>query len=268
MVATATVSARPPLTVSCLMVSWGVEGRFAFLQRSIAAYCAQTHRCRELVIVLHGGSADYRAAVAAYVAALGRDDIRIVFADASLRLGELRNLSRDQARGDVHCQWDDDDLHHPERIERQLAALVGSGLQAVYCRDVMQYFPAERVLYCTNWLATDATGHPGTLMCVAAMPVRYSEAEHGSEDMVLARQLKRLGVVHLLADLPCLYIYVSHGANVWSDAHHRMLVEKLAISRRMLQRREAQLRQGLAVFDFGPGPIIVQGANGTAFTLP
>jgi glycosyltransferase involved in cell wall biosynthesis len=268
MVATGSVYARLPLKVSCLTVTWGVPGRFAFLRRSIAAYCAQTHRCRELVIVLHGGSADYRAAVAAHVAALGRDDVRIVEAAETLRLGELRNLSRDQARGDVHCQWDDDDLHHPERIERQLAALIGSGLQAVYCREVMQYFPAERVLYCTNWHATEANGHPGTLMCAAAAPVRYSEAEHGSEDMVLARQLKRLGVLHLLADAPYLYVYVSHGANVWNDAHHRMLVEKLAVSKRMLQLREAQIRQGLAVFDFGPGPVMVQGANGMAFTIP
>lgn len=256
------------LKVSCLTVSWGIPERFPFLQRSIAAYCAQTYPCRELIIVLHGGSTEYRAAIAAHVAALARDDILIVAGDPSHRLGQLRNLSRDRARGDVHCQWDDDDLHHPERIEKQLESLFRSGFQAVYFRDVMQYFPANRALYCTNWHATELGGHPGTLMCRAALNIRYAEAEHGSEDMVLARELKRLGIVHLLADAPWLYVYVSHGANLLSDAHHRMLVEKLAISRRMLQLREASLRQGLAAFDFGPDPVTIQGSNAATFTIP
>jgi hypothetical protein len=73
--------------------------------------------------------------------------------------------------------------------------------------------------------------------------------------------------MHLLADAPHLYVYVSHGANLWSDAHHRMWANMLAMSRGMLMRREAQIREGVGVFDFGPGPITVLGSNGPAFTL-
>ena len=49
--------------------------------------------------------------------------------------------------------------------------------------------------------------------------------------------------------------------------HHRMLARELAISKALLRRREAQLRAGLAPFDFGPGAVPVQGYNGLAFTL-
>ncbi len=34
----------------------------------------------------------------------------------------LRHASMDLATGDVLCQWDDDDLHHPQRVARQPGA--------------------------------------------------------------------------------------------------------------------------------------------------
>ncbi len=256
--------------VSCLMVTRGVPQRFAYLQRSVGAYAAQSHPRRDLVIVIHGGTAEYRAEITEHVASLGRDDIRILAADEAVRMGGLRRMSRDAARGAVHCQWDDDDFHHPERIERQLAALLASGMQAVYFQHLMQYFPAERVLYCVNWRATEATGHPGTLMCTANAPIRYPESGYEAqfgEDLAVALQLKKLGVMHLLADAPQLYVYVSHGANLWSEEHHRMWANRLAMSAGMVLRREAQIREGLRVFDFGPGAIRVMGSNGPAFTI-
>lgn len=263
-------SLQDDIMVSCLMVTLGVPGRLPFVQRSIAAYGAQTHRNRELVIVVNRGAPGGQAALARYVASLERNDIRYVEAPDDLGLGALRNLSRDIASGPVHCQWDDDDLHHPQRIEQQLAALAGSGMLAICFQEVMQYFPASRMLYCTNWRATEATVHPGTLMCRASAPIRYPEdgarARLG-EDLAVLLQLKELGALHSLADEPCLYVYVSHGANVWSDEHHRMLVDRLAVSKGMLKRREAQLRRGLSAFDFGVEPVAVQGSNGTAFTL-
>lgn len=258
------------ILVSCLMVTRGLPERFPFLRRSIAAYDAQTHARRELVIVVHGGTADYRATIAAYIDGLGRKDVRIIEAPEHLRLGGLRRISRDAADGAVHCQWDDDDLYHPERIERQLAALIGSGAEGVYFQELMQYFPAMRTLYWTNWRGTESTGHPGTLMCRASAPICYPEVGHIAqygEDTTVLLQLKRLGVMHLLADAAHLYVYVSHGGNLYSPEHHRMLADRLAVSKGMLKRREAQLRQGLSVYDFGPEPITVHGSNGVAFTL-
>lgn len=263
-------SPRDDITVSCLMVTLGVPGRFPFVQRSIAAYAAQTHEKRELVIIVSGGIPDGRAALLKYVASLGRNDIRYAEAPDLLSLGALRNLSRNVASGPVHCQWDDDDLHHPERIERQLAALNGSAAPATCLQEVMQYFPASRTLYCTNWRATEGTVHPGTLMCRASAPIRYPEdgpqARLG-EDSEILRQLNEQGAMHRLAEEPHLYVYVSHGANAWNDGHHRMLADRLAVSKGILTRRETQLRCGLGAFDFGPEPVAVQGSNGTAFTL-
>ena len=83
------------------------------------------------------------------------------------------------------------------------------------------------------------------------------------------RQLSDLiarGRVGYLAGQAHLYVYVSHGDNLWNNEHHRMLADKLSISRALLQRREAQLREGMAVHDLGRS-ITALGNNGPAFEL-
>jgi hypothetical protein len=84
---------------------------------------------------------------------------------------------------------------------------------------------------------------------------------------VASSQLQRDDGLHALAGAPHLYVYVSHGGNSWADDHHEMLDTRLGISRGLLLRREAQLREGLRPFDFGPGDVTVRGNNGSAFTL-
>lgn len=256
--------------VSCLLVALPIPQRLRYFSRSVAAYCRQTHSNTELVIVLDEGTADARASIAAQVASLGRQDIRIVEPPGKRSLGALRNVSVDDARGEILCQWDDDDLHHPQRVERQLEALLASGGDAVYLEDAMQFFPDSRMLYWTNWRATEAKGLPGTLMCRRAVPIRYPETGADArlgEDSAVALRLQRQGGFHVLTGAPYLYVYVSHGANSWGDEHHRMLARELGISKALLRRRETQLREGLAPFDFGPGVVTVQGYNGLAFTL-
>ena len=161
--------------VSCLLVTLPSLRRSGFFSRSLAAYCAQTHSARELVIVLDDGPAAVRAAIGAEVAALERQDIRMVEPAGKHSLGALRNISVNQAHGDVLCQWDDDDLHHPQRVERQLEALLACGGNSVHLEDAMQFFPDTRTLHWTNWRATEAKGLPGTLMFRRSAPVRYPE---------------------------------------------------------------------------------------------
>ena len=257
--------------ISCLMVTLPVRDRFVRMKQSIAGYLAQTHGRRELVVVLDGGTPEpTTAAIKAHLATLGRDDIRIHEVAGTRTLGALRNFSGTRAVGEVVCQWDDDDLHHPERLQRQLAALVQSGAEGVCLQEVMQFFPADRSLYCTNWRATEAKAHPGTLMRWSRSEVHYPETGERArlgEDLDVVLQLQHRGAYNVLAGAPHLYVYVSHGGNSWDGGHHRMLADSLGLSRGLLSRRETALRQGLAPFDFGRGAVTVQGANGPAFVL-
>ncbi|MBV1916670.1 MAG: glycosyltransferase family 2 protein [Sphingomonadaceae bacterium] len=252
--------------VSCLMVTLPSAKRLSFAKRAISAYCAQTHQNRELVIVHESDHPEIKR----HVAKLGREDITLVEAPPGLTLGALRNLSRAEARGTVHCQWDDDDIFHPERIERQLAALVESGAQAVALEDVFQFFPATRELYWLNWRTTPATVFPGTLTCRADAPIHYPETGDSArlgEDLAVCKQLQSVKGLSALAGAPHLVIYISHGANSWDDGHHAMLARELGLSAGLLRRREKWIREHLTGVDLGPGPVTLRGPNAVAFTL-
>jgi len=256
--------------VSCLMVTQPVPQRLAYFKQTVADYLRQTWSPRELVVVLDRGDEATREALRAHVRSLARDDIRVVEPDGKLKLGALRNRSFAQARGELMCQWDDDELYHPERVATQVALLREIGAEAMCLEEVLHYFPAERTLHCINFRKTVTQAMPGSLLMRRGLPVAYPEdgpwAERG-EDTALVGQLRALGTFGAAAGYAHLYVYQSHGANTWNDEHHRMLAKELSLSKALLRRREAQLRAGLAPIDFGPGEVTVMGYNGAAFVL-
>jgi len=256
--------------ISCLMVALPAASRLERLKRSVADYARQTWANRELVIVLNGGEPACAAAIRAHVATLRRDDIRVVEPAGDLPLGALRNISRAEAAGDLICQWDDDDLYHPKRLARQAQALLGVAAEAVCLEQVMQFFPAEGALYCDNFRGGREGCFPGSILAWRAAPITYPEAGEFArlgEDTAIVLEMRERGGLKTLGDQPHLYVYVSHGANSWDEAHHRAVPHWHAQSAALVRRREAQLREGLAPFAFGPGPITVHGRNEPAFTL-
>lgn len=256
--------------VSCLMVTLPVPERRSMLRQSIEAYLRQSHRDRELIVIVDQGAAADRRALVEGIAALGRADIRVDLPAAPLTLGALRNRSVAQAAGEVVCQWDDDDLHHPDRIAAQLAALHASGAQAAILRDVLLFRARERTLRWTNWARTPAGGHPATLIGLRSAVLRYPESGPEAvrgEDLHVLAPLIAAGALHRHADAPHLYVYVSHGANSCGVEHHDSLAERLTISQALLRRREAMVRAGVAPLDFGGSPVSVEGPAGHAFSL-
>jgi glycosyltransferase involved in cell wall biosynthesis len=258
------------ILVSCLMVTMASPQRQPFVEAAIAAFGRQTHPRKELVVVYQSFDDDAGQNLLDRASALGVGDVRFVEAAPALTLGALRNISVAHAAGEVLCQWDDDDLYHPDRLSRQLTMLIDGGHDAVYLQDVMQYFPVARTMHWINWRATEDGGHAGTLMARRSTPIDYpSEGDDSrlGEDSQVARRLRGRGKVGYLVSAPHLFVYVSHGGNVWHDRHHRLLAEKLSISQGLLRRREAALRAGLQAFDFPPGTIAVTGSNGLGFML-
>lgn len=249
------------------MVTRATRDRLPRVQASIAAFAAQSWPARRLLIALDPMAGGDAAAVRALIA--GRADTHLI-APQAVPLGALRNATVAAADSDIVCQWDDDDLHHPDRITRQMAALHESGADAVLLADVLHLFEADAALFWLNWIATPAGGHPGTLLCRRSAMPRYPEsgpAADRGEDLAVALALRERGALATLAGAPHLYVYVAHGDNVSADAHHRMLARTLGLSQALMRRREGAIRAGLAGVDLGDRPVVVHGANGAAFTL-
>lgn len=250
------------------MVTTPSDDRLAFVRRSIAGYLRQTHHRRELLIIVQPAWRRNAEAVRAHVSELRRSDIRVLESGPGMSLGALRNLSVAAARGDLVCQWDDDDLCHPRRIERQLAALTRSGKGACYLQDVMQCICAERSFRWLNFRATPQRTHAATGLVVRGRQPVYPEegpkASLGEDSHALLALIARDDVA-VLEQEPHLFVYMTHGRNVSNPEHHRMLADRLSLSRGLILRREREIRAGLAAFDFGTGRFTFCGGNGPAF---
>ncbi|BBK37810.1 hypothetical protein STAQ_28880 [Allostella sp. ATCC 35155] len=197
--------------VSCLMVT---RERAPMAAVAIECFQRQTWPARELVIV----DDDADPALAEHVQRLSDPRIRHIRVPAEDRtLGELRNLSLDAARGQLVCQWDDDDLYDPLRIEFQLRALASTRTDACFLSRWLQWMPAERAVSVSTSRVWE-----GSMLARRSAVGRYPDLRRGEDTPVTSAILSDLPTVHL--DLPRLYLYVGHRRNTHGAAHHRHLL--------------------------------------------
>ena len=257
--------------VSCLMVTAARADCFRWTVASLANYCRQTHPRRELVIVLDTPTPPDRERIEEHVGNLGRADIRIVAPPQRATLGALRNLSMDSAGGEFICLWDDDDLHHPRRIEVQLAHLRQTGAGAVFLSDCLHLFMNERRCYWVNWAQTRWRGLPGTLLARRGHGLRYPESgplATKGEDTDLMHRLVQVVSTRFLTAPPFLYVYRYHGANTFRHEHHAMLAQRFCEGGARLRGQEAELSRCLRELEVGLEETVFVDRQGIAFHVP
>jgi len=224
------VSGLPPL-VSCLVVTQ--PGRQHLLAEALDGFSRQTWPRRELVIVSDGTEGD-RAALDDLLAGLGVADARVVWVASGTDLGTKRNRSIDAARGDLVCQWDDDDLHHPERIAAQVERLLADEADACFLGDALQWLADEDRLFHLEFARGTGAGRMlhGTLLLRRDRPYRYPERggfARSGEDTDLVTQVLERGRATVVRGRPELYVYRIHGANTVSALHAARLAARLAV---------------------------------------
>ena len=192
--------------VSCLMPT---RNRFHQAQIAVRVYRRQTWPNKELIIVVDGGGDE---PFVEWAASLNDPSIRVIRVDENITLGELRNRSVVEAAGQYICQWDDDDMSHPARIEVQIKALKATRSKACLLARELLWFPRQARLAVTEFRAQE-----GTLLCEKAIMPPYPPLRRGEDTPAVAAILNAHPFVAL--DLPELYVRVAHGANTWDDAH-------------------------------------------------
>ncbi|MEU0809260.1 glycosyltransferase [Streptomyces sp. NPDC005970] len=205
-------SGSPAPTVSCLMVT---KGRLPLAERAIRCFLAQTYTRAELVVVDDGAD----GALEDHVRELADPRIRLHRLPPEGRtLGELRNIAVDLAAGPYVCQWDDDDLYDPERLEVQLAAVLALDATACFLARERLWWPARRKLAISGVRVWE-----GSMLCAKDALPRYPEQRRG-EDSPVAEAVVRGGRTVSL-DAPELYTYVFHGANTFDEPHFTSLFD-------------------------------------------
>jgi glycosyltransferase involved in cell wall biosynthesis len=119
--------------ISCILPTYN---RRAFLPHAIRYFLRQDYPNKELLVVDDGADS---------VADLIPSDprIRYVRLPQKVTLGAKLNLCCEQALGPVIAQWDDDDWYAPDRLSRQLTALLQTGAEVCGLSDLL-YFDLRR----------------------------------------------------------------------------------------------------------------------------
>ena len=215
--------------ISCLTVT---TGRLELLEKSVHCYVQQTYDNKELV-VLSQGTEEMNQKISDYLRSLNRSDIIFQEAPPSLSLGAMRNASVELATGSIMCQWDDDDLYHPDRIMTQYKHLM-SDRRNVGCAysSFLKFFAKTKKLYWCDWSGegTELT----RLLCGAVMFHKRIFHEFGSliypqegdqchveEDLNVLQKLFMTGRVAPV-NKANHYFYVYHGENTYDLEHHEL----------------------------------------------
>lgn len=198
-------AANQPL-ISCLLVT---QDRTDIAQISVDCFRRQTWKRKELVVI--DTSRDDR--LVKWLGSLGDSSIKILHLPGCTdTLGDLRNLSVEQATGDFVCQWDDDDLQHPCRLEIAAKAMAATGTRAsMLLREVFWLTWRQAFAF------TSRRPWEGTILAGKEVLPRYPSWRRG-EDWPVINQLVGSTPVALL-DVPELYVYVAHGLNTWDSGH-------------------------------------------------
>jgi glycosyltransferase involved in cell wall biosynthesis len=192
--------------VSCLMVT---RGRPHQARQAIDCFLAQTYESIELIIV----DDDPRSQLAVQLASIDSSRIRHVrLPDQGLSLGVLRNVALDHALGLYICQWDDDDLYDPVRLEVQIQTMQASAAQASLLARWLIWWP-----HLKRFAVSRYRDWEGSLLCERSMMPRYPDQHSGEDSDLLARLMQNVRVARI--DMPRLYVYICHGMNTFSSDH-------------------------------------------------
>ena len=139
-----------------------------------------------------------------------------------MTLGEVRNIAIQGAMGEYICNWDDDDLYHPLRIEGQMTGMLQARATVSILLRLLIWHPIKgRVVVSSRrpW--------KGSLLANRSLMSSYAAENRGEDTPVISALQNSARVAYL--DAPELYVYVRHPHNI-SDEDHFETIERTATS--------------------------------------
>jgi glycosyltransferase involved in cell wall biosynthesis len=200
--------------ISALMVTGRCLERYSLTRVAIDCFFDQTWPNKELVIVNHGPwsltqfmSQERKALV---------NEV-MVYRPEEMTLGDLRNLSMDVASGEWLIQWDDDDWHHPLRMETQFDYADSADTINTLGWQVRCNLQARSAFYDVM-----PGGQHMSVFYAKDLVHRY-EKLNVREDTAFFSSFARRTVIDNSPDnvpvSPFLYVRLFHTLNIWDQQH-------------------------------------------------
>jgi hypothetical protein len=196
----------PQPLVSCLMVT---KDRFRLAIRAINCFLHQTYSQKELVIIDDSKGEELQD----FVRRLSRSEIKYFrLPSSNATLGDLRNFSVAQATGVYICQWDDDDLCDPLRLDVQISAIQALKVDGCFLDTLYHWWPHQNCLSLSIKRLWECS-----LLCRKDIFPVYPSLRKGEDTVVLQQIIQGFRLVALHE--PRLYLYGIHQRNTWHQEH-------------------------------------------------
>lgn len=190
------------MLVSAIMITGKRRVRNDLARTAVRCFLNQSYAEKELVVINDGGKSFLRCNDPAV------REIRLR-KSSTITLGDLRNVGLANARGELVIQWDDDDWHHPKRIEVQVASWEKG--TAVLLGEQIRYSFVHGI----GFLYRKRTGIEGTILHERLAKLRYPSVVRGEDTRFLAHFRGRR-----IVEYPePLYVRFFHRANTWGVSH-------------------------------------------------
>jgi glycosyltransferase involved in cell wall biosynthesis len=199
--------------ISCICVT---RNKPAMLKRAVECFLTQSYPEKELVIVYENDDIETLSLLDAGEIVAGAD-IQLIGVKAVPKapLGELRNIGIRAASGAFICQWDDDDWYHMNRLTEQYQELSRHNRHGSIMTQWLVFNALNNRAYISNVRPWE-----GSILCRKELLLRQPyEQKHIGEDTPTVDYLLSQNNLHLINDMPGLYIYVYHGGNTWHHDH-------------------------------------------------
>lgn len=208
---------KQPL-ISCLCVT---HKKPEMLKRVVNCFYNQSYGNKQMVIVYE----DFDISTHEFIIDQKFDNaVKIVRIDSSqgkIPLGELRNISIRESDGEYVCQWDDDDWFDPDRLATQMQFIQKNGKPACILSRWIVFDSQTKKAYISNQRLWE-----GSILCRKdSMVEKPYPALHKGEDSTVIEYLHQNNKLHIVDNMPELYIYISHENNTWEQSHFNQIFQ-------------------------------------------
>ena len=201
--------------ISALMLT---KNRFKLFKQAVNDFVNQTHNNKELIIV-NNGSIWYKFRVDRFIKGINANIKHIKI--PRMTLGEMRNIGINNCSGEFIMIFDDDDVHHSERMEQQLDIILKSNVDATLLSNFTASIATGR------YLCHAEDGLEGTILFKHPKGIVYYPKIDQGEDTKFKRMLKHHGYIIITLNLDHdLYEYRFHGKNTVSLNHFYNMVDR------------------------------------------
>lgn len=210
--------------ISCLMVTQ--EKKADMAKQAIRDFNRQSFKDRELIVVQDSSEA-FHQDLREFIKEFPEDDIHLYHVEQTTSLGELRNFSVEKAKYSLICQWDDDDLYHPDRIKIQYELLQKDDSDFCFFTDQLHWYKERNLFFWDDWNVEKFPMNliQGTVLGKKELLGKYPSLGRGEDTPVIVDIAQRGCKISKLENHGYLYIYTYNGDNVWDFNHHAAISE-------------------------------------------